>query len=121
MIFHGNRLLADDSHEISCLIFFQKFAKMPQNLSSTAVVIGSIWVKPHTLIPLAITSGGASCFDCHLRLGFRTGGEVTPSSLEEPVLFSKAAILSLTNIFSLSFSLLVGLSIRGSLGGMVLL
>ena len=24
MIFHKNRLLADDSHVISCLIFFQK-------------------------------------------------------------------------------------------------
>ena len=23
MIFHGNRLLAEDSHEISCLIFFE--------------------------------------------------------------------------------------------------
>ena len=27
MIFHGNRLLADDSHETSYLIFFRKFGK----------------------------------------------------------------------------------------------
>ena len=35
MIFHENRLLADDSHEISYLIFF----KMSQNLSSAAVLM----------------------------------------------------------------------------------
>ena len=39
MIFHENRLLADDSHEISFLIFFRKLGKMSQNLSSAAVVI----------------------------------------------------------------------------------
>ena len=42
MIFHENRLLADDSHEISYLIFFEKFGKIPQNLSSAAVVIGAL-------------------------------------------------------------------------------
>ena len=41
MIFHENHLLADDSHEISYLIFFQKFGKMLKNLSSAAVVIGA--------------------------------------------------------------------------------
>ena len=41
MIFHENRLPADDSHEISYLIFFQKLGKMTQNLSSAAVVIGA--------------------------------------------------------------------------------
>ena len=45
MIFHENRLLADDSHEISYLIFFKKLGKMPQNLSSAAVVIGALRVK----------------------------------------------------------------------------
>ena len=45
MIFHENRLLADDTPEISCLIFFQKFAKMSQNLSSAAVVIGALRVN----------------------------------------------------------------------------
>ena len=45
MIFHENRLLADDSHEISYLIFFQKIRKMSQNLSSAAVVIGPLRVK----------------------------------------------------------------------------
>ena len=43
MIFHENRLLADDSHEISYLIF-QKLGKMSQNLSSD-VVIGALRVK----------------------------------------------------------------------------
>ena len=38
MIFHKNRLLADDSHEISYLIFFE-------NWSSAAVVIGALRVK----------------------------------------------------------------------------
>ena len=45
MIFHENRLLAGDSHEISYLIFFRKFGKMLKNLSSAAVVIGAIRVK----------------------------------------------------------------------------
>ena len=41
MIFHENRLLADDSHEVSYLIFFKKLGKISQNLSSAAVVIGA--------------------------------------------------------------------------------
>ena len=41
MIFHENRLLADDSHEVSYLIFFQKIGKDVANLSSAAVVIGA--------------------------------------------------------------------------------
>ena len=45
MIFHENRLLADDSPEISYLIFFQKLGKMSQNLSSAAVVIGALRVN----------------------------------------------------------------------------
>ena len=45
MIFHGNRLLADDSHEISFLISLKKIAKMSQNLSFAAVVIGALKVK----------------------------------------------------------------------------
>ena len=46
MIFHENRLLADDSHshEISYLIF-RKLGKMLQNLSSAAVVNCALWVK----------------------------------------------------------------------------
>ena len=42
MIFHENRLLTDDSHEISYLIFFRKLEKMSQNLLSDAVVIGAL-------------------------------------------------------------------------------
>ena len=46
MIFHQNRLLADDSHEISYLIFVENYiGKMLQNLSSSAVVIGTLRVK----------------------------------------------------------------------------
>ena len=40
MIFHENRLLADDSHEISYLIFFRKLGK-----SSAAGVIGALRVN----------------------------------------------------------------------------
>ena len=45
MIFHENRLLADDSHEIAIPYFFRKLGKMLQNLSSTAVMIGALRVK----------------------------------------------------------------------------
>ena len=44
MIFHENHLPADDSHEISYLIF-SKLGKISQNLSSAAVVIGALRVK----------------------------------------------------------------------------
>ena len=46
MIFHENRLLADDSLVISYLIFVKKMEKMSQNLSSAAVVIGALRVNP---------------------------------------------------------------------------
>ena len=46
MIFHENRLLADDSHGISYLFFFfEKFDNISQNLSSAAVVIGALRVN----------------------------------------------------------------------------
>ena len=45
MIFHENRLLADDSHEISYLIFFLKLGKISHYLSSAAVVIGALRFK----------------------------------------------------------------------------
>ena len=45
MIFQENRLPADDSHETSFLISFEKSGKMSQNLSSAAVVIGALRVK----------------------------------------------------------------------------
>ena len=45
MVFHENRLLADDSNEISYLIFFRKFRKMLQKLLSAAVVIGTLRVN----------------------------------------------------------------------------
>ena len=45
MIFHENRLPADDSHEMSCLIcyFFEKAAKL--KLLSAANYGGALWVK----------------------------------------------------------------------------
>ena len=46
MIFNENRLLADDSHETSYVIFFfRKLGKMLQNLQSAAVVIGALRIK----------------------------------------------------------------------------
>ena len=47
MIFHENRLLAEDSQEISYLNFVKKknLGKMSQNLSSAAVVICALRVK----------------------------------------------------------------------------
>ena len=44
MIFGENCLLADNSHEISYLIFFEIRKSVP-NLSSAAVVIGTLRVK----------------------------------------------------------------------------
>ena len=44
MIFHENRLLADNYHEISYLIF-SKMGKDFANLSSAAVMIGTLRVK----------------------------------------------------------------------------
>ena len=52
MLFHDNRLLADDSYEISYLIFLSKLGKMSQNLSSAAVVICALRVN--TYFPYAV-------------------------------------------------------------------
>ena len=57
MIFHENRLLADDSHETSFLIFVPKFSKMSQNLSSAAFVIGA---HNEDKVPYSRTQCGAS-------------------------------------------------------------
>ena len=62
MIFHENRLLADDSHEISYLVFVEKLRKMSQNLSpvAVAVVIGTLRVNfvfcAHILLYMVATS-----------------------------------------------------------------
>ena len=45
MIFHENRLLTDDSHVISYLIYVENCGKISQNLSSATVVIGALRVK----------------------------------------------------------------------------
>ena len=45
MIFHENGLLADNSHDISYLIFFRKIRKNVENLWSAAVMIGALRVK----------------------------------------------------------------------------
>ena len=44
MIFHENRLLANDSHVISYLIFAENWERC-LNFSSAAVVIGALRVK----------------------------------------------------------------------------
>ena len=49
MIFHDNRLPADDSHEISYLIFAEKKRYISQNWESAAVVIGALRVKTPAL------------------------------------------------------------------------
>ena len=54
MVFHENCLLADNSHEISYLSFFRKFGKMSQNLSSSAVVIGTLRVTSWLLLVVFI-------------------------------------------------------------------
>ena len=57
MIFHENRLLADDSHEISSHIFSENKKKMLQNLSSAAVVIDTLRVKALILLVNLTLSG----------------------------------------------------------------
>ena len=49
MIFHENCLHAYNSHEMSYLIFFRKFGKMLQNLSSAAIVIDALRVKKEAI------------------------------------------------------------------------
>ena len=44
MMFHENRLLGDDSHIISYLIFCRNLEKMLQNFWSAAVVIGTLMI-----------------------------------------------------------------------------
>ena len=48
MIFHKNRLLADDSHEISCLFF----SKIRKDDEKSAVGIGTLRVKGLICPPL---------------------------------------------------------------------
>ena len=49
MIFHENRLLADNSHEILYLIFFKKIRKMSLKLLSAAVMIGALRVNDESM------------------------------------------------------------------------
>ena len=50
MIFHENRLLADDSHVISYLIFVEKWEKCRKNLLSAAVLIGALRVNLNSFL-----------------------------------------------------------------------
>ena len=66
MIFHENRLLADDSHEISFLI--SKISEDVTNLSSAADLIGALKVNyfncvDYCSIP-SISSMCPMCFEC---------------------------------------------------------
>ena len=79
MIFHENRLLADDSHVISYLIFIRKLGKMSQNLSSAAVMIGTLRVNPYK--PSILFAGhrhtmqtqGLLCLftECSIKIGIK--------------------------------------------------
>ena len=51
MIFHENRLLADDSHDISYLIFE---GKMLQNMSSAAVMSCALRVKASIMTKVTV-------------------------------------------------------------------
>ena len=63
MIFHENRLLEDDSHEISYLIiFFRKLGKMSQDLSSAAVVVGALRVKLESSLSQIVQSLNTASF-----------------------------------------------------------
>ena len=55
MTIYENRLLADDSHKISYLIFCRKLGKMLQNLPSAAVVIGALRISGLILVLLVST------------------------------------------------------------------
>ena len=61
MIFHENRLLANDSHEIFYIFFFSKLEKMSQNLSSAAVVIGALRVNLARVSTLPCYDGNFCC------------------------------------------------------------
>ena len=62
-MFYENRLLADDSHEISYLILFEIWGKISQNLLSAAVVTGV----------LRVSSAGCCCIlQASLDLSFTT-------------------------------------------------
>ena len=52
MIFHENRLLADDSHVNIIPYFCRKLGKMTQNFASAAVMIGALRVKETNLLSL---------------------------------------------------------------------
>ena len=61
MIFHENCLPADNSHEISYLIFFRKLGKMWHNLSSAAVVVGALRFKGNHLGNRVIQTAVSYC------------------------------------------------------------
>ena len=66
MILHENRLLADDSHEISYSIYFENLERCQKKLSSAAVLIGALRVNvyhPHlTLqVPMKTAEGNKFC------------------------------------------------------------
>ena len=50
MVFHENCLPADDSHEISYLIFFENWGRCCKFIVSAAVVIGALRVKRTVLV-----------------------------------------------------------------------
>ena len=73
MIFYENRLLADDSHEISCLIFFPILGNTLKNLSSAAVVIGPLRVNNSS----CMREGSGSVVECLTRDQGAAGSSLT--------------------------------------------
>ena len=66
MIFHENRLLADDSHIFIMPYFFlQKFGKMSQNLSSAAVLICALRVNTKVLYIITIDTKSINLTGTH--------------------------------------------------------
>ena len=92
MIFHENCLLADNSHKISYLIFFRKLGKMSENLSSAAVVIGTLRVNPYRIFHKAHMS-----IQCIMRMVHCSYYEVIVYNLKKIVFVSLKIVIVLVN------------------------
>ena len=80
MIFHENRLLADDYRDI-IPYFCRKLGKMSQNLSSAAVVIGALrvkWFLPQVLVV-------ALYLTCKSRYVWPLGGQFAQALHSQPL------------------------------------
>ena len=82
MIFHENRLLADDSHEISCPIFFENWERCLKKLLSAAVVNGALRVNLSALrtVKLQGVERSGSVVECLTRDRGAAGSNLTGTS-----------------------------------------